>query len=45
MTLENGFGEVMSISIVDNLQESVQRDLEDDLREEILDQARRHKLK
>ena len=45
MTTNNGFGEILALNMAENLRESVQMDLEDDLREEIYDQARRHKLK
>lgn len=45
VTLNNGLDEVMALTICENLRNSVHQDLEDDLRDEIYDQARRHKLK
>ena len=45
VTLNNGLDEVMALTICENLRNSVDQDLEDDLRDEIYDQARRHKLK
>ena len=45
MTTQQGFSEVLAMSLNENLRDSVHQDLEEDLREEILDQAKRHKLK
>ena len=37
LTTNSGFGEVLALNIAENLRDSVQQDLEDDLREEIYD--------